>query len=162
VRFRDKRIRMAPAPMLRELARALDTPRPVDRDFPLVLSAGVRSLWTANTLHRDPTWRKGKGQHCAVSVSAADAEALGLLPDEEAVVRTRHGSVTLPVAIDRRLSPGHVSIPNGFGLTYGGRLDGANINELTSAADRDPFTGCPHHKCVPCRIERLMRANQGG
>ena len=162
VRFRDKRIRMAPAPMLRELARALETPRPVDRDFPLVLSAGVRSLWTANTLHRDPTWRKGKGQHCAVSVSAADAEALGLLPDEEAVVRTRHGSVTLPVAIDRRLSPGHVSIPNGFGLTYGGRLDGANINELTSAADRDPFTGCPHHKCVPCRIERLMRANQGG
>jgi len=160
VRFHDKRIRMAPAPMLRELARALATPLPVDHDFPLVLSAGLRSLWTANTLHRDPTWRKGKGQHCAVSVSASDAEELGLSPEEEVVVRTRHGSVTLPVAIDRRLASGHVSIPNGFGLTYGGRIDGANINELTAAEDRDPFTGCPHHKCLPCRIERLPRTNR--
>ena len=160
VRFPDKRIRMAPPPMLRELARALDTPLPVDHDFPLVLSAGLRSVWTANTLHRDPSWRKGKGQHCAVSVSAADAEDLGLSSDEEVTVRTRHGSVTLPVAIDDRLLPGHVSIPNGFGLTYRGQLHGANINELTSAQDRDPFTGCPHHKCVPCRIERLPRATQ--
>jgi anaerobic selenocysteine-containing dehydrogenase len=157
VRFRDGRIRVAPAAMLVELQRALDTPLPFDREFPLVLSAGLRSPWTANTIQRDPTWRKGKGPHCAIAISATDADQLGLAPGEPAVVRTRHGAVTLPVTIDPRLSGGHVSLPNGFGLTYDGRRDGANINELTSADDRDPFTACPHHKWVPCRIERVPR-----
>ena len=34
-----------------------------------------------------------------------------------------------------------------------GAVDGANQNELTDVADRDPFTGIPHHRVVPCRIE---------
>lgn len=155
VRYRDGKIRLAPAAMLRELQRALDTPLTVDPEFPLVLSAGLRSPWTANAIHRDPAWRKGKGPHCAIAISAADAAELGLGHHEPAVLRTRHGAVTLPVAIDARLSAGHVALPNGFGAIYGGTRDGANLNELTSADDRDPFTGCPHHKWVPCRIERL-------
>lgn len=154
VRFHDGRIRMAPPAMLRELRRALDTPVAIDDEFPLTLSAGLRSPWTANTIHRDPTWRKGKGPHCALSVSRADADALGLSDGDEVTLRTRHGAVALPVTIDRRLSPGHVSIPNGFGLIHDGRPDGININELTGVEDRDPLTGCPHHKGVPCRIER--------
>jgi hypothetical protein len=54
---------------------------------------------------------------------------------------------------------GHVWMPNGFGMTVsaGGQdtaIDGANQNELTDVADRDPFTGIPHHRYVRCRIER--------
>ena len=33
-------------------------------------------------------------------------------------------------------------------------VDSANQNELTDVADRDPFTGIPHHRYVLCRIER--------
>ena len=159
VRTPGGKIRLAPAAMLRELERALATPLTVDPEFPLVLSAGLRTPWTANAIHRDPAWRKGKGPHCAIAVSAADAADLGLGSGAPAVLRTRHGAVTLPVVIDARLSAGHVSLPNGFGAIYGDARDGASLNELTSAEDRDPFTACPHHKWVPCRIERPPPGN---
>jgi anaerobic selenocysteine-containing dehydrogenase len=156
VRFPDRRVRLAPAAMLREIARALAAPpAPRDREFPLILSAGLRTRWTANTIHRDPSWRKGKGPHCAVSLHPGDADALGVAAGDSVILRTRRGAVCVPVAIDPALSPGHVSIPNGFGTRYAGQLDGVNLNELTASDDRDPFTGCPHHKAVPCRIERL-------
>jgi hypothetical protein len=29
------------------------------------------------------------------------------------------------------------------------------VNELTDVADRDPISGCPHHKVTPCRVERV-------
>ncbi|MGH7822442.1 MAG: hypothetical protein ACREQ9_21995 [Candidatus Binatia bacterium] len=34
-------------------------------------------------------------------------------------------------------------------------MQGANQNELTDVAHRDPFTGIPHHRYVLCRIERI-------
>jgi hypothetical protein len=34
-------------------------------------------------------------------------------------------------------------------------VQGANGNELSHAADRDPIAGCPHHKYTLCRIERV-------
>ena len=38
----------------------------------------------------------------------------------------------------------------------GGALEtqGANLNELSDAADRDPISGCPHHKYTLCNVER--------
>ena len=33
------------------------------------------------------------------------------------------------------------------------------LNELTSATDRDRFTGVPWHKAVPCRVERVLGAH---
>jgi hypothetical protein len=35
------------------------------------------------------------------------------------------------------------------------QVDGLNLNELMAADDRDPWTGCPRHKHVPCRVEAL-------
>ncbi|HUI26023.1 MAG TPA: molybdopterin-dependent oxidoreductase, partial [Candidatus Kryptonia bacterium] len=71
--FDDKRVRLAPAPMLKELARAVATPPTRDRDYPFVLAAGLRTRWTANTIQRDPGWRKGRGPHCALNLSPNDA-----------------------------------------------------------------------------------------
>jgi hypothetical protein len=57
------------------------------------------------------------------------------------------------------MQPGHVSLPNGLGLTYPGALrdevTGISLNELTASDDRDPFVGTPWHKHVPARIERV-------
>ena len=51
-------------------------------------------------------------------------------------------------------------MPNGFGMAYpdaGGKLrvQGASLNELSDAADRDPISGCPHHKYTLCAVERI-------
>ena len=53
-------------------------------------------------------------------------------------------------------------MPNGFGMQYpsgeGGyegstETVGVNMNGYTDLADRDPFSGCPYHRYVPCRLE---------
>jgi anaerobic selenocysteine-containing dehydrogenase len=162
--FDDKRIRLAPEPMLEEIARAIGTDLPEDPDYPFVLASGLRTQWNANTIQRDPSWRKGRGPHCALHLSPADAGALGVVEGDTVQVRTRRGAVLLPAGIDKKLQPGHVWMPNGFGMAYpsgdDGALEvqGANPNDLSDAADRDPITGCPHHKYTLCAVEKVEAA----
>ena len=156
VGFADKKVRLAPEPMLPELRRAIATEPTVDPAFPLVMAAGLRTRWTANTIQRDPAWRKGKGPHCALNLSPADATGLGVRAGDTVRVSTNRGSLTMPAQVDAKLMAGHVWMPNGFGMVSSdGMVTGANQNELTDAADRDPFTGIPHHRYVRCRVERV-------
>jgi anaerobic selenocysteine-containing dehydrogenase len=155
--FRDKRVRLAPQQMVQEIRRALDTRPEADADHPFVLYAGIRTPWTANTIHRDPNWRKGKGPHCALFINPEDAARLNLAAGDSAIVETSVGRVELPVSLDKKIRPGQVAVPNGFGMVTeeadGTMLaHGVNLNELTAADDRDPFTGCPHHKHVRCNV----------
>ncbi len=159
----DKRVRLAIPQMLTELERAMTTSRR-NEEYPFVLSNGLRTRWTANTIQRDPSWRKGSGPHCPLSVHPEDAAALGLHDGDHATLETNRASIVLPVVIDDKLLPGQVSMPNGFGMIIridsDGRplTDGINGNELTDIADRDPFTGIPHHRYVRCRVAKYAGA----
>ena len=157
--FEDKRIRLAPAPMIDEIARAIATPPAHDPEYPYILAAGLRTRWTANTIQRDPAWRKGSGAQCTLSLSPQDAAKLGVAGGDVLRVRTRRGALTLPAQIDHKLLEGHVWMPNGFGNLYPTKDGlvpvGGNQNELTDVTDRDPFTGIPHHRYVPCQLERV-------
>jgi formate dehydrogenase len=144
-------------PMLDALGGLATAPRPgTDPDFPLVLSAGERRSFTANTIFRDPAWRKRDAEG-ALRVSPADASALGLGDGDGAVLTTRRGSTRVTVEVSPTMRPGHVSLPNGYGLTHtpGERAFGVSPNELTSSDHRDPIAGTPFHKHVPARIEPL-------
>ena len=157
--FEDKKVRLAPPEIRDELNRAISDGATVDTEYPFVLGSGLRTRWTANTIQRDPGWRKGSGSLCELHVGASDAEKLGLAAGTMARVETRRGSLEMPVTIDKNLSmPGYVWMPNGFGMQFAGTMDGAteligaNCNEITDTADRDPFTGCPHHRLVRVKI----------
>src|SRR5438552_990573 len=153
--FADGKIRLAPEAMLPEIRRAIATAPAADPHFPFVLAAGLRTRWTANTIQRDPAWRKGKGPHCALNLSPDDARTIGVRNGDPVPVSTRRGRVTLPAQVDAKLMAGHVWMPNGFGMVSAdGTVQGANQNELTDVTDRDPFTGIPHHRHVRCRVER--------
>jgi anaerobic selenocysteine-containing dehydrogenase len=154
--FADRKVRLAPEAMLPEIRRAIATAPTVDSTYPLIMAAGLRTRWTANTIQRDPAWRKGKGPHCALNLSPADATALGIRDGDAVRVATNRGSLTMPAQVDKKLMAGHVWMPNGFGMiSSDGMVQGANQNELTDVADRDPFTGIPHHRYVRCRVERV-------
>jgi len=156
----DKKVRLVISELLTELA-GLQSEDPSVRDplFPLVLSAGERRSTTANTVLRDPAWRK-KDAVGALRVSPADAERLGLASGDEARVTTRRGSAVAVVEITGTLQAGHISLPNGLGTTYpteNGQfmVPGIAPNELTASEDRDWLAGTPWHKHVPARIERV-------
>ncbi len=67
------------------------------------MAAGLRTRWTANTIQRDPAWRKGKGPHCALNLSPADAASLGIRDGDTVRVSTNRGNLD-DAGADRRAS----------------------------------------------------------
>jgi formate dehydrogenase len=156
----DKRLALELPEMLAEV-RALRERRPgwTTAEFPLVLSAGERRSYTANTIYRDPAWRK-RGADGALRLSPQDAAEHGVTDGDRVRISTARGSATVTVEVTDAMQPGHASLPNGFGLDYTDAdgnvvVSGAAPNSLTSSAWRDEFAGTPWHKHVPARVEAL-------
>jgi formate dehydrogenase len=156
----DRKIALEMPEMLDEI-RALRTARTAhtSAEFPMVLSAGERRAYTANDILRDPTWRK-KDTDGALRISAEDAGAIGLVDGGRARVTTAAGTAVATVEVNDAMLPGHVSLPNGYGLDHtdaDGRSStpGVAPNALTSTEWRDAYAGTPWHKHVPARIEAV-------
>ena len=123
-------------------------------DYPLILMAGRHTSNNANTLMRNPAWNEGK-RACTLAMHPRDAEKLGLVDGQMAVVTTEAGSAELEVEITTAVRPGMVMIPHGFGLDYPGNMVGINVNYLTKNTNREAFTATPFHRYVPCRVEAV-------
>ncbi len=157
---RQGRINLVIPELLTELETlAVGPPARRDAAFPFVLAAGERRSFTANTIFRDPTWRKQDATG-ALRISPIDAARLGLGDGGRARLTTKRASVEVTIELSDTLQPGHVSLPNGLGLDFPGEggmraLAGVPPNELTASEDRDAFAGTPWHKYVPARVEAL-------
>jgi anaerobic selenocysteine-containing dehydrogenase len=153
------RINLVVPELLDELRKLAAGPPPANPEFPFVLAAGERRAFTANTIFRDPTWRKQDAAG-ALRVSPADAQRLGLAHGGRARLTTKRASTEVVVEVSDTMQPGYVSLPNGLGLDApvdGGPRTTAGVapNELTASEDRDPFAGTPWHKHVPARVEAV-------
>lgn len=160
----DRKIHAAIPALLEELAR-IDGVEPAytSAEFPFILSAGERRSFTANVIIRNPEWRR-RDQQGALRMCASDADGLGIETGDVVCVVTAAGSARTPVEVNDIMQPGHVSLPNGMGVSYpsedGEDTVGVALNSLTSGARRDKFFGSPWHKTVPARIE-VLTANGG-
>ena len=155
---KDKKLHLAQSDLLDEL-RAVLAEVPVENAaYPFVLSAGERRSFTANTIVRDPSWRKKDAQG-ALRMAPEDARELGLVPGETVRITTKRGSAIVAFEESDTMQRGHISLPNGLGLSYpneqGESKTGVAPNDLTSVEDRDRFVGTPWHKSVPARLERV-------
>jgi anaerobic selenocysteine-containing dehydrogenase len=155
----DGKVHLALPDLLERWGQALQAgPPAVDIEYPFVLSAGERRAFTANTIIRDPGWRKVDAVG-ALRISPGDAARLGVSAGESVRITTRAGSAEVPVEVTASMQAGHVSLPNGLGLTPERREDpvaGVAPNELTRAEDRDEYAGTPWHKYVPARLDRVV------
>jgi anaerobic selenocysteine-containing dehydrogenase len=157
----DGKINLSVPELLDELAALRDERPDADREFPFVLTAGERRTSTANTIFRDPAWRK-KDAAGALRMSPADADRLGVADGGRVRLTTRRGITLATVEVNDCMLSGHVSLPNGLGLFYpdeAGRpiVHGVAPNELTSSEDRDRIAGTPWHKHVRARVEAEAR-----
>jgi anaerobic selenocysteine-containing dehydrogenase len=156
---RGEKINLLIPELLEELAQMATERVEPPSEFPFVLSAGERRAFTANTIFRDPSWRKQDAEG-ALRLSPADAERLGLKTGSRARLTTKRASVEVSVEISDMMQPGHISLPNGLGLDYsvdGGPRATAGVapNELTASEDRDWLAGTPWHKHVAARVEAI-------
>lgn len=157
-RLRDNKVRLDIPELLGVLAD-LPEPNGESGEWPFILSAGERRAFTANTIVRDPRWRKRDGGG-TLRISSADAERLGLTAGDLVRITTRRGSTEVPVEPTDRMRPGHLSLPNGFGLSVADSegteiTTGVAPNELTEFDSRDEWVGTPWHKYVPARLDTV-------
>ncbi len=153
----DGKVNLVIPDLLEELS-SLPSEVPTDAEFPFVLSAGERRSGTANTIFRDPAWRKKDGG-ISLRMNPSDAVAVGVEDGGRVRVATRRGAIEAPVELTDAMQPGHVSLPNGLGLTSPDNVvDGVPPNELTSGTDRDWLAGTPWHKHVRARLEAVAVA----
>ncbi len=123
-------------------------------EFPFVLSAGERRAFTANTIIRDPSWRR-RDAGGALRISPEDAWTMSVRDGDALRVVTEAGSAVATVEVTDTLRPGHVSLPNGLGVDHPDGTPGVAPNELTSLRHRDAVAGTPWHKYVPARLEAV-------
>jgi anaerobic selenocysteine-containing dehydrogenase len=143
-------------PELIEHMRALAT-TPSDwttEEFPFVLAAGERRAFTANTIIRDPSWRR-RDANGALRISPADAATYGVETGDSLRVVTEKGSAVAQVEVTDQMQQGNCSLPNGLGVEHADGTPGVAPNELTSLHHRDWLAGTPWHKYVPARLERV-------
>jgi len=163
VRTADQKAVLNPPPLL-DLFRSLVIPADTDfrrnREYPFILQTGERTDYNANTVHRDPTWRK-KNREGYLRMHKAVAAELGVANGERVHLITEYGEALVPALVTDDIYPGNLSMPHGYGLLWEneqtGRLEpvGTNVQELVSAQHRDALTGIPLHKYIPARVKKL-------
>ncbi|MFI5302212.1 MAG: molybdopterin-dependent oxidoreductase, partial [Polyangiales bacterium] len=157
----DKKLHLHLPDLIDELEATLRAPADVsDSAFPFVLSAGERRSFTANTIMRDPTWRK-RDLEGALRMSVEDASAIGVATGDAVKLTTKRGEAIVVVEVTDTMQRGHLALPNGLGLGYPGDrgevTTGVAPNELTASEDRDRFVGTPWHKHVAANVEKIDR-----
>ncbi len=159
-RMPDRRIHLGIGEMNDEIDTLADYRLPErSEEFPLLLCAGERRSYTANTIIRDPRWMKSNNP-TSLSANPDDARKYGLTEAGRARLVTRRGEAIVLVELDDRIPAGTVSLPNGLGTHYPDANDarkqtGVYLNELTDLEDRDPWVGTPYHKHVRARLEAI-------
>ncbi len=146
--------------LFRELEIPDDTDFRKNSEFPFILQTGERTDSNANTIHRDPSWRRAL--HTSY-LRMNDSDALGLAVEDGERVRlvTEHGEAVVPAMLTEDIYSGNLSMPHGYGLLFcdpeTGKMEpvGVNVQELIRASHREPLSGIPFHKAIPARVEKL-------
>lgn len=149
LRTANKRIDLAPKALLNDIARA----RLALRELPShsngdLLLIGRRQLRSNNSwMHNYDRLVRGPDR-CTIMMNTEDAAQRGLTSGQNASVRGKTGSITLPVEVSDEVMPGVVSIPHGWGHGRSGvelgvavKHAGESINDVTDDSAVDPLCG---------------------
>ena len=126
---------------------------------------GRRQLRSNNSwMHNIEPLVRGK-ERCIAHVHPDDAERLGLADGELARVRSRAGTVQVPVEVTDAVMAGVVSIPHGWGHDARGvRMEvaaahaGTNSNVLADETLVDPLSGNAVLNGIPVEVEPAQPA----
>ncbi|MCA1578721.1 MAG: molybdopterin-dependent oxidoreductase [Acidobacteria bacterium] len=171
LRTADKRIALAPEPMVKDIKRVKDRLLNVDAHLNGHLSLiGRRQLRSNNSwMHNTERLVKGNPAKppCTILMHPADAAQRDLTAGENVLVRSKIGEIVVPVQISNEMMPGVVSIPHGWGhdregnqLSVAEQHAGASINDLTDNQAIDALCGTAAFNGTPVTVERYD-ARQG-
>lgn len=117
------------------------------RDYPLILTTGVRSPQYTHTQMRNISRLRRLAPGPLAEVHPDTAGKYGIADGDMIVLETKGGQLKIKVRTTEELLPGMVSIPHGWAE--------ANANLLTELEPRDPVTGYSELKALLCRISKV-------
>jgi anaerobic selenocysteine-containing dehydrogenase len=152
LRTPDRRVRLAPAPLVADLDRLRAR---ISGAAPEMVLIGRRQLRSNNSwLHNVPALVGGSNT-CTLHVHPADAGRLGLA--ERATVRSAVGELDVDVELTEDIMPGVVSLPHGWGHQGSAQRvaaahPGVNANTLTDDSVIDALSGNAVFNGVPVTV----------
>jgi len=160
VRHKDRKVQLVIEQMLQQLDALPSQQQQEDPDYPFNLIAGERRAFTANSILRNPAWRK-REQLGSLKINPSDAEALAIKDGDWVLCRSATGKVKLQAELTDDLPSKVVSMAHGYGMHYdaiGGDETqvGAAANQLTDYRHCDPLSKTPYHKNVAVKLERIV------
>ncbi|MEL6674649.1 MAG: molybdopterin-dependent oxidoreductase, partial [Bacteroidota bacterium] len=102
----------------------------IEAEYPFNLIAGERRTYNANTILRNPEWRKSDKEG-ALKIHPDNAAALGVESGDKVRCATSRGSIDIMVKVTDEVPTGTISMPHGYGLQYN---DGEGIEVIGAAA----------------------------
>ena len=129
-------------------------------DFLLI---GRRQIRSNNSwMHNIESLAKGTDR-CRLLMNPLDAKSLGLASNDLAELRSKSGSLRVPVLVDDEIMPGVVSLPHGFGHDdpktrleiAKTRQPGVNGNLVTDDALIDEISGTAAFNGVPVEVSAI-------
>ena len=153
IRHKDGKIHLEIPELIEEVHELYDwNPNPA---YPLVLLAGERRSYNANTIIRGEEWRKS-GASGALKMHPKDAEERNLAHQDIVRCDSPWGSVQVTLEVTNSMRIGVVSLPHGYGLDSDHQeknvKNGAAANDLTSLEHCDPIAKTPYHKFIPVTV----------
>lgn len=153
LRTADKQIDLAPEALVKDVERVkskfLGEAEHAFNGHLLLI--GRRQLRSNNSwMHNSERLVKGNPAkpQCSILMHPTDAANRDLLQGQKVVVRSRVGSIVLPLEVSEKIMPGVVSIPHGWGHDRDGNQQaiarqhaGASINDLTDEQNIDTLCG---------------------
>jgi formate dehydrogenase major subunit len=116
-----------------------------DEEYPLVLNTGrLLEHWHTGTMTRRAAALDALEPGPFVEVHPADLQRYGLADGGSVTVRSRRGSIRLPIRVSEAVTPGSVFIPFHF------REAAANVLTIDAL---DPFGKIPEFKFCAVRLE---------
>jgi len=149
LRSPDKRIELAPDVLVKDVQRVKtkfdNVVLPSNGDLLLI---GRRQLRSNNSwMHNSQRLVRGKPQ-CTILMHPTDAAHRHLTTGQNVLVRSKIGSVEVPIEISDEMMPGVVSIPHGWGhdrlgvqLGVAQQHSGESINDVTDNLAIDALCG---------------------
>lgn len=163
----DRRIELAPQPLVADLRRLTKTLINGQSKSPDSMQLiGRRDLRTNNSwLHNSRRMVKGP-RRCTLLIHPADASARGLAAGDWATVKSRSGSVDIPVEPSDEMMRGVVSIPHGWGhhrpgmrLRVAQEHAGVSVNDLTDETFIDELCGNSALNGVEVTVQRASTSS---
>ncbi|WP_259314855.1 molybdopterin-dependent oxidoreductase [Capillimicrobium parvum] len=161
-------IELAPPEIVADVPRLADA-LDAAREPSAMLLVGRRQLRSNNSwMHNLPLLVRGPAR-CTMQVHPSDAARLGLVDGGVATVRSRVGSIALPVEVTDGIMPGVVSIPHGWGHAVDGvgwsvaaEHAGANSNVLSDELLLDAVSGNAVLNGIPVEVLAAESGADGG